>query len=115
MIAIAFTFSVNSSFLDYSHPITIPIDYYGKMRKAKLDEETYSIVYPKGETLKAKMYFGRPGQAGEYYRLTVTKRYQKLPEYLQFGDRLIVILTRYYKHNYAILEYIRKSKTRLWK
>ena len=112
MNAIAFSFTVNSSFLNYSHPITIPKIHDNKMRKTKLDEEPYRIVYPKGETLKAKMYHGRPGQDKEYYRLTVPKRHQKLPNYLKINDRLFVILVRYYRSNYAILEYIHRPNNR---
>lgn len=112
MNAIAFAFEVNPSFLNYSHPITIPKIYDDKMRKTKLDEELYRIVYPKGETLEAKMYYGRPGQDIDYYRLSVPKRYQKLPDYLQIHDRLIVVLVRYYRNNYAILEYIHRPNNR---
>lgn len=112
MNAIAFAFEVNPSFLKYSHRITIPKIYDAKMRKTKLDEELYRIVYPKGETLKAKMYHGRPGQYKEYYQIIVPKRYQKLPDYLQIEDRLLVILVRYYRSNYAMLEYIHRPNNR---
>lgn len=109
MIAIAFMFKVNSSFLDYYHPITIPKIHNDKLRKTKLDEEKYIIVYPRGETLSAKMYYGRPGQDKEYYQLRITK--QKRPDYFQIDDRLLIILVRGpYRRNYAILEYVRKFK-----
>lgn len=112
MNAIAFTFSVNSSFLRSSHPITIPKIHLDKLLKTKLDEETYIIIYPKGETLAAKMYHYRPHQHREYYQLTVPKRSQRLPDYLQIHDRLLVVLVRSYRVNYAILEYIQKPQTR---
>lgn len=109
---IAFRFSVEKAFLRYSHPITIPKLYHNKLRKTKLNERTYNIVYPKGETLTAKMYHGRPGGYREYYQLTVPKRYQRLPNYLQIHDRLLVVLVRSYGTNYAILEYVQKTQTR---
>ncbi len=107
-MTIVFTFRVNPSFLDYSRPITIPKTHHSKLRKANLDEEIYSIVFPGGETLSAKMNHGRPGQSKEYYQLIVPKRYQKIPDYLQIHDRLLVILVRYNRSNYAILEYIHR-------
>ncbi len=113
MFVIAFTFPINPSFRRYSHPITIPITYNDKLRKTKLGQREYIIIYPRGETLKANMYHGRPEQDKEYYRLTVPKRNQRLPKYLQIGDSLIVVLVRSYGTNYAILEYIHKQKTRL--
>ena len=85
MIAIAFMFKVNSSFLDYYHPITIPNIHHDKMRETKLDGEKYIIIYPKGETLTAKMYYyGRSGQDKEYYQLRIIN--QKRPDYLQIDD-----------------------------
>ena len=111
MNAIAFTWCVTPSFVRGSHPITIPKNYHTRLGETQLDEETYIIVYPKGETLTAKMYHYQ-SHPREYYELTVPTRYQKLPDYLQIDDRLFVILIRYFRVNYAILEYIQKPKTR---
>jgi len=109
--SIAFIWCVTPSFVRGSHQITIPKICHDKLRETKLDKETYIIVYPKGEILTAKMYHGRPGGYREYYQLTVPKRYQRLPDYIQ-EDELFVILIRYFRVSYAILEYIKKPKIR---
>ena len=111
---IAFRFYVPQSFLDYSHPITIPKRYQEGLRKTKLDQRKYIIVYPRGETLTASMTHGRPGRY-EYYQLATPKSYQKLPDYLKINDELFVLLVRFDEVNYAILEYIHKPKDRLRK
>ena len=111
MNSIAFPFSINQSFLDYFHPITIPKIHHDKLRETKLDGEKYIIIYPKGESLTAKMYHGRSGQYKEYYQLRTSEQHKRRPVYLQIHDRLIVILVRGpYRRNYAILEYVHKFK-----
>lgn len=112
---ITFQFYVPQSFLDYSHPITIPKRYQDELRKTKLDQRKYIIVYPRGETLTANMTHGRPGRYGEYYQLATPKSYQKLPDYLKINDELLVLLVRFGEVNYAILEYIHKPKAHLRK
>ena len=111
--AIAFIWCVTPSFVHYSHPITIPEKYHTWLGEPKLDKKKYIIVYPKGETLTAKMYHYQLHHR-EYYKLTVPTRdnIQKRPAYLQENDELFVILIRYFRVNYAILEYIQKPKTR---
>ena len=52
------------------------------------------------------MQHGRPGESKEYYQLTVPKRNQTRPEYIKEGDKLIVVLTRPYGKNLAILEFV---------
>ena len=109
--AIAFIWCVTPSFVRYSHPITIPKKYHTRLRETKLNKETYIIVYPKGETRTAKMYRYKLHHR-EYYKLTVPTRGQKLPDYLQEKEELFVILIRYFRVSYAILEYIQKPKIR---
>jgi len=47
MVSMVFDFWVNKSFLDGSHPITIPKDLYSNLKGFKLDKRDYRIVYPK--------------------------------------------------------------------
>jgi len=111
--SIAFIWCVTPSFVRGSHQITIPKICHDKLRETKLDKETYIIVYPKGDTLNAKMYHYQSNRR-EYYKLNVPRRYhrryQKLPDYIQ-EEELFVILIRYFGVSYAILEYIKNPKT----
>lgn len=113
MNVIAFRYDVKKSFLTGTREITVPKGQisYKALRETQLDQETYNIIYPRGECLPAWMYYGVAGY-GSYYQLKVSANQPNIPRYLQIDDRLFVILIRYYRINYAILEYIQKPKIR---
>jgi hypothetical protein len=104
---LAFQFEVNESFLTASnHPITVPRSQldYRQLEAAGLDQESYTITYPRGERFTARMYAGEAGY-GEYYQLFVRAEQGAVPTYLRQGDQLLVLLARIGDRNYAILEY----------
>ena len=103
---IYFRFTINYSFMAYStHPITVPktqVDY-DKLQKVDLDSGDFRIIFPKGERVDAHMYYGTAGY-GPYYQLRMYTE-QTLPQYIDQGDNLLVILIKDGTHKYAILEY----------
>ncbi len=106
---IVFRFFINNSFLKYSsHPITIPKSQvnYKNLIADNLDIGDFILLLPKGEILKGHIYRGISGY-GEYYQIRIYPD-QQFPSYLLLNDQLIVILFRYNRKSYCILEYDQK-------
>jgi len=103
---IIFRFFINNSFLKYSsHPITVPKSQviYKNLVEDNLDKGDFILILPKGEILKSHIYYGISSY-GEYYQIR-TYSGQNIPSYLLLNDQLIVILFRYNRKSYCVLEY----------
>lgn len=104
MYALSFLFAINQSFLSHpGHPITVPrgqVDY--KLLEAeRLNEGPFTVIFPKGERVTAKMHDG-VSSWGRYYQLRFIGLNRGVPNYVR--EQVHVLLARMGGENYAIIE-----------
>jgi hypothetical protein len=108
MSSLYFRFTVNKSFLGYpGHPITVPtteVDYE-RLEAELLHHGEFTVIFPKGERLTASMYHGVAGY-GQYYQLHFRGHDRAIPQYVEVGSAMFVVLVRMRRRNYAILEQV---------
>jgi len=106
MASLYFLFDINPSFRDYSgHPITVPrgeVDYK-RLESERLHQGEFTVIFPKGERLAARMAHGYAGY-GPFYQLKFVGDDRHVPQYLEKGARVYVLLVRLHDKNYAIIE-----------
>jgi hypothetical protein len=89
---IRFTFTVNSSFLNYLHrPITVPrrqVDYR-ILDDENLDKDDLRVICPNGERMSGSMVYSRAG-FGPYYQLKIEGAQNDPLSRLTVGQVLIV-------------------------
>jgi hypothetical protein len=108
MNALAFHFRPGKTFLRKpAHPITIPRSQvpYNFLRENGLDRGIFTMIYPHGEKMAARMY--GPGVAGygSYYQLHHIGEDRLLPEYLSSKTPLIIALVLVWAEPVAIVEF----------
>ena len=108
MAALHFKFEINQSFLGYpGHPITVPrgeVDYK-RLESEQLHQGEFTVIFPRGERLTAKMVHGDAGY-GPFYQLKITGEDRNVPRYVDAGRSVFVLLVRMNGQNYAILEQV---------
>lgn len=108
MSTLHFRFRANQSFLGYpGHPITVPSTEvnYKLLESELLHQGEFTVIFPRGERLTAKMYHGVAGY-GPYYQLQFRGADRAIPRYIEVGSDLFVVLARMRRKNYAILEQV---------
>jgi hypothetical protein len=107
----AFSFNVPKTFLtEPGHPITVPkeqVDYHA-LETAGLDHAHLRLIFPQGEQNTEQfytLYRGQTEQRGPYIQLQMRGRERALPAYLKLKDRLVVLVYRYGRRSFVVLEY----------
>lgn len=102
---VTFRFKINDSFKTNSgHPITVPksqVDY-SVLPDQGLDKGKFTMIFPRGERVSAKMYSAVAGY-GPYYQLRLESG-ETLPKYFNIGDKVIVLLFKDGVSKYATIE-----------
>ena len=103
-----FSFTVNSSVLKGTIHIPKSQVSHRVLEAEGFSQRNWVIIFPHGEQFEGQLYHYEP-RYKEYYQLHLRGKNRILPTYIQLHDFLFMVLFKFRKRNYAIVEYPNKT------